>query len=133
MVTQLRHQWLKNMLADRGISQHDLAEMWEVTDGAVSKFLRSGEGITLTSKRVKLIANRLDLDRDDVDARFEEYLPPNAPAVPVMDTTGQIDAKPTIDLQATTALDNLTKAVETARKAFAPLGYTVVCEVKREL
>jgi predicted transcriptional regulator len=136
MATQLRHQWLKDMLMDKGISQRRVADMLEVTEGAVSKFLRSGEGINMTYPRVMKLASALEIKGDEVNLRLEEksYAPAHAPVMtPDLQVDGMQSLDKSLDKQATDALDNLTKAVEAARKAFAPIGYTVRCIIEREL
>jgi transcriptional regulator with XRE-family HTH domain len=133
-MVQLRHQWLQDGLQDQGITQRQVAEKWGVSPGAISKFLKTGEGVNMTYSRVEDIAGWMKMTPKEANTRLEELS--FAPIqTPVSTGTGpsQVDRYSTLDNSATVALENLTKAVETARAAFAPLGYKVRCIIEREL
>lgn len=82
-----RHGWLRGSLADKGLRQKDISEMWGCDEAVVSRFIKTGEP-ALTFDRALSLSKKLNMTLDELTVRLQEgiaprkaVLKPIAPAV----------------------------------------------------
>lgn len=89
-----RHAWLKSALADKGLRQKDIAELWSCDEAVVSRFVKTGEP-ALSFDRAQSLSKKLGMTLDELTVRLAEGLAPRrsgprsiAPAVAAASSGG---------------------------------------------
>lgn len=67
--------WIRDALIDRGKTQRDLAEAWDVDDAVVSRFLNHGVP-KLDFDRMETLSTLLEMDFNELRLRVQEGLAP---------------------------------------------------------
>jgi predicted transcriptional regulator len=64
------HPWIKPALKKAGYRQRDLAEAWQVSDGAVSRFVTGHEMSDLPITRAMILAKMINMPLSKLAARL---------------------------------------------------------------
>ncbi len=75
MANKDRHGWLRGALADAGLRQKDVAEMWSCDEAVISRFIKTGEP-QLTFDRALQLSRKLNMSLDELTLRLDEGLAP---------------------------------------------------------
>jgi transcriptional regulator with XRE-family HTH domain len=78
------HLWVKDALAQAGYMQRDLAQVWGVSEGAVSRWMHGFERQDLPISRARALSRMINMPLDELVDRLgfgETELPPPAPMV----------------------------------------------------
>jgi hypothetical protein len=70
-----RHGWLRDALADKGLTAADLARAWGVDDAVTSRFIKTGQG-DFSFERVQITMRLLGLTFEELSTRMGEKLRP---------------------------------------------------------
>lgn len=89
----MKHAWVVESLKSRGFNQRDLAQRWEVSEGAVSRWLSGQERQDLPLSRAVALSRMLGLDLEELASRLgfrgdnigpgPGHVPPPSTAVPL--------------------------------------------------
>lgn len=66
----MKHAWVSEALKARGFSQRDLAQRWEVSEGAVSRWMSGQERQDLPLSRAMSLSRMLGMDLEELAARL---------------------------------------------------------------
>lgn len=84
----MKHAWVPEALRARGFNQRDLAQRWEVSEGAVSRWLSGQERQDLPMSRAMSLSRMLGIDLEELAAKLGYRgdvsfpMPMNVPAAP---------------------------------------------------
>jgi hypothetical protein len=98
-------QWLKDLLADRGLDQNHLAKEWRVDPGFVARFLDNGEG-SFTPIRVAGISRLCRISTAKIVANLSEPKMPLSKLSKV-DMRLVLAISSVLNVQTETAIDQL--------------------------
>jgi transcriptional regulator with XRE-family HTH domain len=119
------HGWLRGALTDRGLVAKDVAKRWGVTDGVVSRFIKTGDpepGIS----RITALADLLNMTDGELIAQLREGLAPPRRAAP--EPARVEPAESEIENSVEALLDELKECAAKVRAALP--GYRVTVRVE---
>lgn len=141
---KVRHQWLRDALMDKGLTQRDLAKAWGINEAQVSRYIGHDEP-QLTIDRAHALSRMLGTTLDDIYMRAAEKPIPKQRVVNLMDALKEENARiaetvashvhsasddaQVLDNGTKLALDDLKSAADKVREALGP-GYTVEITIK---
>jgi DNA-binding Xre family transcriptional regulator len=70
-----RHGWLRQLLAEKGLTAADAASAWGVHAAVLVRFIKTGEP-RITASRVAALCRLLGMSRNEMLARLNERPPP---------------------------------------------------------